>query len=204
MGSGGNAAGSGAAPAGAVPCHYGPQLTEGKPTGAQGRPRPEYRKRRASTARSASANRYREQRTVAGNCTGRQPGSRVRAHGKLCGRCRGGDMSTPQKCPSTGHYLRRLQTTADRRGSLAVGTAACDAPVLVVMDCALVGTSEFIAADCGGGVPLARDGAVPVRGMRSRGPPSCQRWRSWLPGVTTAPPPLPSIPGMDATIELAP
>jgi len=112
MGSGGNAAGSGATPAGAVACTYGPQFIEGKPTGAQGRPRPEHRKRRASTARSASGNRYRKQRTVAGNCTGRQPGSRVRAHGKLCGRCRGGDMSTPQKCPSTGHYLRRLQITA--------------------------------------------------------------------------------------------
>ena len=114
MGSGGNAAGSGATPAGAVACTYGPQFIEGKPTGAQGRPRPEHRKRRASTARSASGNRYREQRTVAGNCTGRQPGSRVRAHGKLCGRCRGGDMSTPQKCPSTGHYLRRLQITVRR------------------------------------------------------------------------------------------
>jgi hypothetical protein len=46
------------------------------------------------------------------NCTGRQPGSRVRAHGKLCGRCRGGDMPTPQKRPSTGHYLR---ATSDNR-----------------------------------------------------------------------------------------
>ena len=117
MGSGGNAAGSGATPAGAVACTYGPQFIEGKPTGAQGRPRPEHRKRRASTARSASGNRYREQRTVAGNCTGRQPGSRVRAHGKLCGRCRGGDMSTPQKCPSTGHYLR---ATSDNRRRVTV------------------------------------------------------------------------------------
>ena len=72
MGSGGNAAGSGATPAGAVACTYGPQFIEGKPTGAQGRPRPEHRKRRGSTARSASGSRYREQRTVAGNGTGRQ------------------------------------------------------------------------------------------------------------------------------------
>src|SRR6516225_8376271 len=43
MGSGGNAAGSGATPAGAVACTYGPQFIEGKPTGAQGRPRPEHR-----------------------------------------------------------------------------------------------------------------------------------------------------------------
>ena len=112
MGSGGNAAGSGATQAGAVACTHGPQFIEGKPTGAQGRPRPEHRKRRASTARSASGNRYREQRTVAGNGTGRQPGSRVRAHGKPCGRCRGEDMSTPQKCPSTRHYLR---ATPDNR-----------------------------------------------------------------------------------------
>jgi len=83
MGSGGNAAGSGATPAGTVACTCGPQFIEGKPTGAQGRPRPEHRKRRASTARSASRNCYREQRTVAGNCTGCQPGSRVRANGKF-------------------------------------------------------------------------------------------------------------------------
>ena len=38
MGSGGNAAGSGATPAGGVACIYGPQFIEGKPTGAQGRP----------------------------------------------------------------------------------------------------------------------------------------------------------------------
>ena len=112
MGSGGGAAGSGATPAGTVACTCGPQFIEGKPSGAQGRPRPEHRKRRASTAPSASGNRYREQRTVAGNCTGRQPGCRVRAHGKPCGRCRGGDMSTPQKCPPTRHYL---QTTSDNR-----------------------------------------------------------------------------------------
>ena len=65
MGGGGNAAGSGATPAGTVACNYGPQFIEGKPTGAQGRLRPEHRKRRASTARSASRNCYREQRTVA-------------------------------------------------------------------------------------------------------------------------------------------
>ena len=65
MGSGGNAAGSGATPAGTFACTYGPQFIEGKPTGAQGRPRPEHRKRRASTAPSASGNRYEEQRTLA-------------------------------------------------------------------------------------------------------------------------------------------
>src|SRR5215831_13328737 len=116
MGSGGNAAGSGATPAGAVACTYGPQFIEGKPTGAQGRPRPEHRKRRGSTARSASGSRYREQRTVAGNGTGRQLGSRVRAHGKPCGRCRGGDMSTPQNVRLPGITCGRLQITAVRRG----------------------------------------------------------------------------------------
>jgi hypothetical protein len=114
MGSGGNAAGSGATPGGTFACNYGPQFIEGKPTRAQGRPRPEHRKRRASNAPSASGNRYREQRTLAGSCTGRQPGSRVRAHGNSCVRCRGGDMSTPQKCPPTRHYL---QTTSDNRRS---------------------------------------------------------------------------------------
>ena len=54
MGGGGTAAGSGASPAGTVACTCGPQFIEGKPTGAQGRLRPEHRKRRASTARSAS------------------------------------------------------------------------------------------------------------------------------------------------------
>jgi hypothetical protein len=53
MGSGGTAAGSGATPAGTFACTHGPQFIEGKPTGAQGCPRPEHRKRRASTARSA-------------------------------------------------------------------------------------------------------------------------------------------------------
>jgi hypothetical protein len=53
MGSGGNAAGSGVTPAGTFACTRGPQFTEGKPTGAQGRPRPEHRKGRASTACSA-------------------------------------------------------------------------------------------------------------------------------------------------------
>jgi hypothetical protein len=66
MGSGGNVAGSGATPAGTFACNYGPQLIEGKPTGAQGRPRPEHRERRASTAPSASGNRYKEQRTAVG------------------------------------------------------------------------------------------------------------------------------------------
>ena len=50
MGSGGTAAGSGATPAGTVACTCGPQFVEGKPAGAQGRPRTEHRKRRASTA----------------------------------------------------------------------------------------------------------------------------------------------------------
>src|SRR5215475_13296180 len=54
MGSGGSAAGSGATPAGTFARSYGPQFIEGKPTGAQGRQRPEHRKRRASTAPSAS------------------------------------------------------------------------------------------------------------------------------------------------------
>jgi hypothetical protein len=112
MGSGGSAAGSGATPAGTFACTCGPQFIEGKPTGAQGRSRPEHRKRRARTVPSASGNRYREQRTVAGDRTGRQPGSRVRAHGKSCVRRRGGDMSTPQKCPPTRHYL---QPTPDNR-----------------------------------------------------------------------------------------
>jgi len=53
MGRGGGAAGSDATPAGAFACNHGSQFIEGKPTGAQGRPRPEHRKRRASTARSA-------------------------------------------------------------------------------------------------------------------------------------------------------
>jgi hypothetical protein len=34
MGSGGNAAGSGATPTGAIACTYGPQFIEGKPTEA--------------------------------------------------------------------------------------------------------------------------------------------------------------------------
>ena len=56
MGSGGNAAGSGATPARAVACSCGPQVTEGKPTGAQGRLRPEHRKRRGSSAVPARGN----------------------------------------------------------------------------------------------------------------------------------------------------
>jgi hypothetical protein len=52
MGSGGNAAGSGATPAGTFACTCGPQVIEGKPAGAQGRLRPEHRKRRGSAARS--------------------------------------------------------------------------------------------------------------------------------------------------------
>jgi hypothetical protein len=50
MGSGGSAAGSGATPVGTFASNYGPQFIEGKPTGAQGRQRPEHRKRRANTA----------------------------------------------------------------------------------------------------------------------------------------------------------
>jgi hypothetical protein len=66
MGRGGGAAASGASPAGAFACNHGSQFIEGKPAGAQGRPRPGHRRRRASTAGSASGNRYREQRTVVG------------------------------------------------------------------------------------------------------------------------------------------
>src|SRR5215468_9487778 len=74
MGSGGNAAGSGATPAGTFACNYGPQFIEGKPTGAQGRLRSEHRKRRGSTAPSVSGNRYGEQRTVGGELHRRSAG----------------------------------------------------------------------------------------------------------------------------------
>ena len=131
MGSGGNAAGSGATPAGTFACNYGPQFIEGKPTGAQGRLRPEHRKRRGSTARSVSGIRYGEQRTVGGNCIGGQPGSRVRAYGKSYVCCRGEDMSTPQKCPPTRHYL---QTTPDNRRYVR----SCDLPVCPPVNCIIV------------------------------------------------------------------
>ena len=72
--------------------------------GAQGRLRPEHRKRRGSSAVPARGNCYREQRSW---CPYMR--SAVSA-----GRC-GGDMSTPQKYPPTRHYL---QTTSDNYRSV--------------------------------------------------------------------------------------
>src|ERR687884_2348817 len=39
--------------------------------------------------------------------------------------------------------------------------------------------------------------------MGGGGGPLCQPRRSWLPGVTTAPPPSPSLPGMETNIEIS-
>jgi hypothetical protein len=85
--------------------------------GAQGRPRPEHRKRRGSSAAPGRGNRYGEQRTVRGR--GRQPGSPCPCTRSAvsAGRSRG-DMSTPQKHPPTRHYL---QTTSDNRRYGRVG-----------------------------------------------------------------------------------
>jgi hypothetical protein len=68
--------------------------------GAQGRLRPEHRKRRGSSAVPARENRYWEQRSG-------YPDTRSAVS---MGRSRG-DMSTPQKRPPTRHYL---QTTSDK------------------------------------------------------------------------------------------
>ena len=67
-------------------------------SGAQGRLRPEHRKRRGRSAVPARGNCYGEQRSVRGQGPARQPVS-VRELWVSAGRC-GGDMSTPQKMPA--------------------------------------------------------------------------------------------------------
>jgi hypothetical protein len=112
MGSGGNADGSGAPPAGTVACNCGPQVIQGKPTGAQGRLRPEHRKRRGSSSAGPACGNATESNELSVARAGQLAGPCPYAGSGLArGRC-GGDMSTPQKCPSTRHYLK---TTSDNR-----------------------------------------------------------------------------------------
>ena len=143
-----------------------------------GPPAARARKRRGSTAPSASGSRYREQRTVAGNGTGRQLGSRVRAHGKPCGRCRGGDMSTPQNVRLPGITCGRLQITAVRRGGrvdAALGACRTDLrimwrPLLVIR------VSQLVSRAAGHRWPALLDRAkcgrsgcpAPTNGRRSQ------------------------------------
>jgi hypothetical protein len=113
-GTGGRAAGSGA-----ISAEYlylqsqDPRSPSASRPGAQGRLRPEHRKRRGSSAVPAHGNRYGEQRSW---CLYMR--SAVSA-----GRSRG-DMSTPQKCPSTRRYL---QTTSDSRRYVRT-SAQCRSP----------------------------------------------------------------------------
>jgi hypothetical protein len=85
------------------PCAGGLPFELAEQFAAQGRPRPEHRKRRGSSAVPAHGNRYGEQRSW---CPYMGPTASA-------GRSRD-DMSTPQKRLSTRHYLL---TTSDNRRS---------------------------------------------------------------------------------------
>ena len=95
-GTGGRAAGFGAISAGYLCLQsLDPRPPMASRPGAQGRLRPEHRKRRGSSTVPAHGKRYGEQQSW---CPFRR--SAVSA-----GRSRG-DMSTPQKCPPARHYLQ--------------------------------------------------------------------------------------------------
>ena len=88
-------------PRGTCACITGPQVADGKPSRTQGRPRPEHRKRRGSSAVPARGIRLRGATKLVS----------VYEVGGERGTLRG-DMSTPQKRPPTRHYLL---TTSDNR-----------------------------------------------------------------------------------------
>jgi hypothetical protein len=99
-GTGGRAAGSGAISAGYLCLQsQDPRPARASRPGAEGRLRPEHRKRRGSSAVPARGKRYGEQRSWCPFMRSVVSAGRPR-----------GDMSTPQKCPPTRHYL---QTTSD-------------------------------------------------------------------------------------------
>jgi hypothetical protein len=107
-GTGGRAAGSGAISAGCLWLQsQDPRSSLASRPGAQGRPRPEHRKRRGSSAVPVPGSRYGELRSWC---------SYIRSAVSV-GRSRS-DMSTPQKRPSTRHYL--LTTSDNRRLCAAV------------------------------------------------------------------------------------
>jgi len=107
-GTGGRAAGSGAISAGCLWLQsQDPRSSLASRPGAQGRPRPEHRKRRGSSAVPAPGSRYGELRSWC---------SYIRSAVSV-GRSRS-DMSTPQKRPSTRRYLL---TTSDNRRSARLG-----------------------------------------------------------------------------------
>jgi len=162
----------------------GPRSSVASRPGAQGRPRPEHRKRRGSRAIPARGNRYREQRSPC-----RYTRSAVSA------RRSGGDMSTPQKGPPTRHYL---QTTSDNRRSVLIVSPSLrqiaghitgvPAPVgmpssLTVGDCGSCWTLLSVVA----GVPRGQWLQPSVRGRGgwlAEQAGGSARWRR-------APPPLP-------------
>src|SRR5215468_8005418 len=116
MGSGGNAAGSGATQAGAVACTYGPQFIEAS--------RPERRAARGpSTGSGAAAPPVQHQEVVTESnepSRGTVPAVSWEAVSErmesLVGVCRGGDMSTPRNVRLPGITCGRLQITAVLHG----------------------------------------------------------------------------------------
>jgi hypothetical protein len=112
MGSGGNAAGSGATPAGAFALHLRTSVHRGQADRSAGPPAaraPEAARQRCMFSLRESLRRATNRRRGTGSAVSRKAVS-VHMESLVCRR--GGDMSTPQKCPPTRNYL---QTTLDNR-----------------------------------------------------------------------------------------
>ena len=164
-------------PPGTCACnHRTPRPPMASRPGAQGRLWPEHRKRRGSSAVPARGKRYGEQRSW---CPFMR--SAVSA-----GRSRG-DMSTPQKCPPTRHYL---QTTSDNRLIETLGkTVRALAGMEVSQDVALRGPGGLAldppAAPVAGvwlthDVPACR-GLARGRGSKEARAPASSFWNQACP-----------------------
>jgi hypothetical protein len=98
-------------PPGTLPAIRGRQVADGKPIRRAGPPAARAPEAARQQRRSSMWERYGEQRTVRGQGRPASSPYLCAGSGLARGRC-GGDMSTPQKCPPTRHYL---QTTSDNR-----------------------------------------------------------------------------------------
>jgi len=107
-------------PPGTLPAIRGRQVADGKPIRRAGPPAARAPEAARQQRRSGTWERYGEQRTVRGQGRSASSPCSYAGSGLARGRC-GEDMSTPQKCPPTRHYL---QTTSDNRLSASGCSAA--------------------------------------------------------------------------------
>ena len=138
-----------------LPALRGRQVADGKPIRRAGSPAARAPEAARQQRRSGTWERYGEQRTVRGQ--GRPASSPYLCAGSGLARgCCGGDMSTPQKYPSTRHYLH---TTSDnhRYGRLGEGSPGWPLPRII----------GILRCRCGLVIP---DGAVAAAGWAGAWP----------------------------------